>query len=1652
MTPRKNLLKRPPEIIEIEEKLDDTNERDLYEIEQIDLLNKLVSEQKLNDGKRKRQKPIRCNSADAVVPLKNSSYLDTIQSLTSNKGYCIAGILMFCLSQIFLGGDAFLTCILCCSAIYLFALASDTVFLFVKVLLTSSCMDLINMLKYYYNKYKFNSQPFQTKQTKQSRFAEFRRKRRKSQDVTNYSEEKLARSDPFFLSRGETLLDLTTSSEGEALKINFKIPIKLEDQDTVLAEIDSDSHLSIIAESYFDKYLSKKTINFIDESPTRFSGMGSDLTSPYPPMQLNFQVGGVKLSGRFVVSPALTSSPLLIGSDLMYKYKLSLVAHIGGGWRLQVGPEPMAQIPCIISHKIVSENESFTVKKLENELYNDYELEAQLEPGFLLSGVIDKTKELDFIRKHEKIPEHSKQKIISCLEKIPELFSGKEFSEKHFPSNIFEHDIEFFKDAPLSLTAKPYKTTGIRLAQLKDDINQMILNKVLVPGDSHFTSPVFYVLKKQSEGKTACKGRLCFDYRKLNELIKPLHFPLNNVKNFFQEAANFKIFTVLDIKNAFLSIALTKEAQKAAAIITPFGTFLPTRTPFGLKTSPSAFCSAMSIVLSDLKFCQFYVDDILIGAENEEDMTNNLIIVFERLAKYNLKIQLSKTKFFENELKILGVIFSKTGRRIDPDKTSAIEQFPPIKTLKQCQAFLGMLAFISSFIPHFSTAMAPVFHLLKGQKDKKFTMTAEADLAISNIKKYLQSESMIYNPDFSKPLYLTTDASQVGIGAFLYQVDVYDKTPEGEKECLAKLGYIPETNLGAHLLPGVSPGRHTPIVTDFLKYKEDDKKYDHMNVLNSEVTMTEKLTDLDTKIIHVRPIVWYSKLFSSSQQLKYTAMEKEFLGLMLATLNFRDYIESAVITYILTDSQPVLWALRHKDETVKLSRYLLKLFEMNVNLVFVHLEGKRNSVADFLSRMYMVEDNTKKAIDFKPKSAQHVIPSFPPFSVVTKEQVIEAFNDSSVVICKEPAENLCHLNVNSFLYRGLGPFEHNYTCLDTSQATKQLKIKMPSEYRYKSANVHIPKTVFVHNEQSINKAETSAENDYVSRKITKQMEHFGFTPTSLQRKLTNAEIIKHQRNDVNLSKIITHIEEGNVSESYYLSKNILNKKFKNESLPHNIVLPRSLVPFALAMLHFRSHSGKKKTYSAIRGVYWWKKMIVDISKFVGGCILCSTVKCSNAGKSEIGTPRKILSARYCWQMDIVSGLPPVQGHTSYINFVDMFSGYTLPVPLKNENSDTIANIIEKEIIKPFGVPVEISSDNAANLSGPAVQKLLRFYGVLHRKTVPYSPQSHGLVEIQNRYVTQLIKLFSAQFRSTWLEVVTLAAITINSMPRPVLENNSPHFLMFASNPESNDLKKDDFFDLNEYTKRSINNRNFAKLLQEYLLKHREKQNERNGPAYKSFPKDTLVYVKDQRLAPNRKMKSMYLKSPQKIIKEYRCTVYCKDLFGRIFKHSKNNIKRAGDRSLELFASLPSDIQAILGSPLDTEIWSTIFEDGEIPDYLENYEIDFGEDRITRQNIPEDTHLVEQELAPGNGLDDDDDIEMVLEDKFVSGLKKLHANDLLETPNMSLKDAIRLINQPNQTVQNKTIPIPTNVDKSDITAMNILPEGTKRKVRFLQDQI
>jgi hypothetical protein len=436
--------------------------------------------------------------------------------------------------------------------------------------------------------------------------------------------------------------------------------------------------------------------------------------------------------------------------------------------------------------------------------------------------------------------------------------------------------------------------------------------------------------------------------------------------------------------------------------------------------------------------------------------------------------------------------------------------------------------------------------------------------------------------------------------------------------------------------------------------------------------------------------------------------------------------------------------------------------------------------------------------------------------------------------------------------------------------------------------------------------------------------------------------------------------------------------------------------------------------------------------------------------------------------------------------VELYSGLSVPVILKGETSKDIATAIENNLIKPFGVPLEISCDNAANLGGSEVRKLLDFYGIKLRRTVPYSPQSHAIVENSNKYLVILIRIFSEQFKVPWTSVLTLAALICNSVPRYQLKGHSPYYMIFLREPLTDEnmvpINIEEELDVEDRIKKLHNGRNYLRLINEYLLASRDIQNKKIGKKYISYPVGTMILVKDNRPKAHRKLFPVYFKCPEKVIFEYTSVIYTKDWLGRVRKHSKNNVKKAGTRTIRMFNDLPPDIKALLGDVFNEDNWEQVFVNKEIPQYFLDIPPDVEVGPVLRNQLPKDSHLIEQELPKGVDIEQVEEEDIDFDGEIVIQLNNLHSHEKLTSPNIKLHDIPSLhkklqdeileseLNETLDTVplnkerENIAVETPENeiVDytknkidinsqetgplNADILISNILPKGSKR-VRF-----
>lgn len=152
------------------------------------------------------------------------------------------------------------------------------------------------------------------------------------------------------------------------------------------------------------------------------------------------------------------------------------------------------------------------------------------------------------------------------------------------------------------------------------------------------------------------KVRVCVDYRDVNKASPKDYFPLPNIHILIDNTAGHKIDSFVDCFAGYHQILLDEADREKTALITPWGTFCYRAMPFGLKNAGATYQRAMTALFHDMihKEIEVYVDDIIIKSKEEEDHLHHLKKLFDRLRKYNLKLNPAKCAFGVSSGKLLG--------------------------------------------------------------------------------------------------------------------------------------------------------------------------------------------------------------------------------------------------------------------------------------------------------------------------------------------------------------------------------------------------------------------------------------------------------------------------------------------------------------------------------------------------------------------------------------------------------------------------------------------------------------------------------------------------------------------------------------------------------------------------------------------------------------------------------------------------------------------------------------------------------------------------------------------------------------------------------------------------------------------------------------
>ena len=210
-------------------------------------------------------------------------------------------------------------------------------------------------------------------------------------------------------------------------------------------------------------------------------------------------------------------------------------------------------------------------------------------------------------------------------------------------------------------------------------------------------------------------------------------------------------------------------AREVSASCTPRGLWQYKVAPFGMRNSGATFQRLINRVTGKSEKTEAYVDDVATWADSWQEHLGHISSLFIQVRAAGLGINLGESNFGKPQVLYLGHEVGNGTVKPNMTKVAAIALFPPPTDRKSLMRFLGMAGFFRRFCQNFADVVAPLTNLLK--KEVKFIWTPVEQEAFEMVKLKLTCEPVLKAPDFSKPFQLAVDASAIGMGAVLMQVN-----------------------------------------------------------------------------------------------------------------------------------------------------------------------------------------------------------------------------------------------------------------------------------------------------------------------------------------------------------------------------------------------------------------------------------------------------------------------------------------------------------------------------------------------------------------------------------------------------------------------------------------------------------------------------------------------------------------------------------------------------------------------------------------------------------------------------------------------------------------------------------------------------------------
>ncbi|MBW0541721.1 hypothetical protein O181_081436 [Austropuccinia psidii MF-1] len=270
---------------------------------------------------------------------------------------------------------------------------------------------------------------------------------------------------------------------------------------------------------------------------------------------------------------------------------------------------------------------------------------------------------------------------------------------------------------------------------------------------------------------------LCVDYGKLNSVTRKNKYPVPPMNQLLTVFNGYSIFSKIDFHGACNLLRIKEGNEYLTCFRTKSGSDEYLVMPFVLTNAPTSFQNLVNDIFYDLfdVYVVASMNEIMVFSKSEDKPVTHLSTVLARIRANNPFAKASKCLFHFYSVEYLGYIVSYEGLKMYQEKVQQILNWPPPRSLKVLQYFLGFANFYHSFIKNYSKKISSLTSFLK--KDSCFPLSEKALRQFHKLKEAFTTAPILSHFNPSQPIIVEIDASDYALGAVLSQVSDSGKHP-----------------------------------------------------------------------------------------------------------------------------------------------------------------------------------------------------------------------------------------------------------------------------------------------------------------------------------------------------------------------------------------------------------------------------------------------------------------------------------------------------------------------------------------------------------------------------------------------------------------------------------------------------------------------------------------------------------------------------------------------------------------------------------------------------------------------------------------------------------------------------------------------------------